>query len=285
MRLVFGLVLVIGVGLAGLAVFLAKDRIQAYRSELARRDAALAQIVPTEPVYILTDRVGYGDKLTKEMVTQVLWPTAAIPEGAFTSEEALFPKGEEELRVAVRRMEKGEAVMAVKVTAPGEDVGLNALLDPGMRAFAIAVDATRGVSGFLRPGDKVDVYWTGGVNGIGGMGGGDFTKLIETGVQIIAVDQTTDHDSADAIMARTVTVSATPQQIATLAQAQSTGRMSLSLVGARDETVAMSIEVNQRQLLGIKEEVQVEVAPIKEVCTIRQRRGAEVIVTEIPCTN
>ena len=287
MRLVFGLVLVVGVALAGFAVFMAKDRIQAYRNEIAARDAALQQIVPTTPVYVLTQEVDYGDKITKEHVRLVNWPQSALPEAAFTEESALFPEGDSALRVAIRKMEKDEVIMTSKVTEPGEDVGLTSLLEPGMRAFTIKVDVTSGVSGFLRPGDRVDVYWTGAVRSGDALGiaSGDFTKMIEPGVQIIAIDQATSFSSSDATIARTVTVAATPRQVATLAQAQSSGGLSLSLLGARDETVAQSIEVDQNRLLGIEQREVAEVAKEKEVCTIRQRRGAEVVVTEIPCTN
>ena len=39
----------------------------------------------------------------------------------------------------LRAMEKDEAVMAVKVTEPGEDAGLTSRLERGMRAYAIKV--------------------------------------------------------------------------------------------------------------------------------------------------
>ena len=70
------------------------------------------------------------------------------------------------------------------------------------------------------------------------------------------------------------------------AQAQSTGRLTLSLVGAEDDGIAGAIEVDQRDLLGIIEEAPVEQAEVqKEVCTIRTRRGADVVEIPIPCTN
>ena len=51
------------------------------------------------------------------------------------------------------------------------------------------------------------------------------------------------------------------------------------------ETVAEVIEVDQRRLLGLSE-VEAEPEPERnEVCTIRTRRGSEVIVSQIPCTN
>lgn len=175
--------------------------------------------------------------------------------------------------------------MAVKVTEPGEDAGLTSRLQRGMRAYAIKVDVTSGVSGFLRPGDRVDVYWTGRVSGNLDSDRGDITKLIETGVHLIAVDQTANGGLDEAKIARTVTVAVTPGQVAALAQAQTTGILSLSLVGADDDTVAEAVQVDQRMLLGIEREAAAIQAEVEKVCTIRTRRGAEVVELPIPCTN
>lgn len=279
MRLVFGLVLMLGLGLAGFAVYTAKGFIDGKENQLARERAAAARIVPTLDVYVSTRRVVYGERLTQKDIKTIAWPENAIPEGAFTSKEALFSKGEDVPRTVLRTMELGEPIMAVKVTAPGEDAGITSRLAKGMRAFAIKVDVTTGVSGFLRPGDRVDVYWSGSSNG------NDVTKLIEAGVPLIAVDQTANSDRSDAAIARNVTVEITPQQVAALAQAQSTGRLSLSLVGAQDDTVAdANIEINQRDLLGIITQQVVEVEK-QEICTIRTRKGAEVVEIPITCTN
>ncbi|NNE50958.1 MAG: Flp pilus assembly protein CpaB [Sulfitobacter sp.] len=285
MRMVFGLVLLVGIALAGGAVYLAKDRISQYQAANAQAQQALAQVVPTIPVYVAEGSLKYGQKLTKEDVRMVEWPENAIPEGTFTDEAALFPENTDELRVVLRAMEKDEAIMAVKVTEPGEDTGLTSRLERGMRAFTIKVDVSSGVSGFLRPGDRVDIYWTGRANVGNSSNKGDVTKLIEPGIKLIAIDQSAGGELEEATIARTVTVAVSPQQVAALAQAQSTGNLTLALVGADDDTIASAIEVDQRSLLGIaREEVKEEVAAEK-VCTIRTRRGAEVVEIPIPCTN
>ena len=285
MRMVFGLVLLVGIALAGGAVYLAKDRIAQYQMANAQAQAALAQVVPTKNVYVANGPLKYGQRLTQEDVRMVAWPENAIPEGSFMDEDILFPSNTDELRVVLRQIEKDEAIMALKVTQPGEDTGLTSRLAKGMRAFTIKVDVSSGVSGFLRPGDRVDVYWTGRVNINRDSNNGDVTKLIETGVQLIAIDQNAGGELDEANIAQTVTVSVSPQQVATLTQGQSTGNLSLSLVGAEDETVASAVEVDQRSLLGIAtQEIKAEVAQEK-VCTIRTRRGAEVVTLPIPCTN
>jgi len=183
-------------------------------------------------------------------------------------------------------MEPNEPILLAKVTAPGEVAGITALIERGMRAFAIEVDVSSGVSGFLSPGDRVDVYWTGRVEGFDGGGqGGEVTKLIQSGIPLVAIDQTSESGRSGATIARTVTVQVTPDQVAALAQAQATGNLSLSLVGREDDTIAGVIEVDQASLLGLTRQAPAEIAQAAEVCTIRTRRGAEVVEIEIPCTN
>lgn len=285
MRSVFGLVLILGVALAGGAVMMARNYISAYQTELARERQARVPAVPTTTVFVATKPLRYGQRLDKESVRAVKWPKNAIPEGAFGEVGALFPQDPRDNRYVLRAMEKDEAILAIKVTKPGEDAGLTSQLERGMRAFAIRVDVASGVSGFLRPGDRVDIYWTGNIGDAVEGARGDVTRLIQANIKLIAVDQISSGDLTRATIARTVTVSAEPEQVAALAQAQNSGRLSLSLVGAEDDTIASAIEVDQRSLLGLG---AVEAAPAevqKKVCTIRQRRGAEVMEIPIPCTN
>ncbi|MDK3017122.1 Flp pilus assembly protein CpaB [Pseudodonghicola flavimaris] len=286
MRAVFGLVLVVGVALAGGAVMMARNYIAEYQQALARERSNRDAVVPLADVYVATHALRYGEPLTKKDVRKVRWPKSAIPEGAFTDLTALVPAEAERVRVVLRAMEKDEAILAVKVTKPGEDAGLTSQLARGMRAFAIRVDVASGVSGFLRPGDRVDVYWTGSLRDAVEGGRGDVTRLIESGVQLIAVDQTASDDVNSVSIARTVTVAARPEQVAALAQAQSTGRLSLALVGVDDDApLSAPIEVDQRALLGLADVTEPEVKKTPEVCTIRTRRGSEVVEIPIPCTN
>ncbi|MEM6478618.1 MAG: Flp pilus assembly protein CpaB [Pseudomonadota bacterium] len=280
MRMVFGLVLILGVALAGGAVYLAQGYISEYRAALAKERAVN---IPLTEIIIAKDRLEYGDEITKDDVALVRWPVPAVPEGAFKSREDLFARGDDYLRSVVRTMEKGEPILAVKVTEPGEGVGLTSLLDPGTRAFTIRVDVQTGVSGFLRPGDKVDVYWTGQAPNPDGRGGRDTTMLIENAVEIVAIDQTSKTDLVGANVARTITTQVSPQQVARLAQAQNSGRLSLALVGSRDTTVAQVIDVDQDTLLGVVRQQAAEVQE-EQKCSIRTRRGADVVEIPIPCT-
>jgi pilus assembly protein CpaB len=289
MRSVFGLVLVAGVGLAGTAVWMVRGQFAQQSQVLAAQQQAIAQAVPTVQVWAASRQLAYGERLTPEDVVEIAYAEPFLPEGVFRTQEELFPDGPDEPRVVLRQLEPNEPILAVKVTAPGEDAGITSRLSEGMRAFAINVDVASGVSGFLRPGDKVDVYWSGEVRQGGNTEPREVTQLIESAVKLVAVDQTADDNLSGATLARTVTVEVSPQQVAALAQAQATGTLSLSLVGQGDETVAEAIEVDQRSLLGLVEPEApapveiVEAAPPPQVCTIRTRRGGDVVETPVAC--
>ncbi len=277
MRMIFGLVLVVGLALAGAAVYMAKGYINKTEYALQQELQIKAKTGGLVEIYVVNTPKNYGDQLTKKDVEKIYWPKNALPEGAFLDEKALFPDDAKDPRYVLRQMEKFEPVLAVKVTAPGQQAGLNGEIEKGMRAFAIKVEA----ADFLQPGDRVDVYWTGSVSGVEG----DLTRLIETTMKIIAVDRNDKKNASDgAIMNRTMTVAATPEQVARLAQAQATGRLVMSLVGMGDEVQSGFVEVDSKGLLGIETQ-QVVKAEEQKVCTIKTRKGADLIEIPIPCTN
>lgn len=285
MRAVFGLVLIVGMGLAGFAIYMVQGYFQQQNAALAQQRAAMAQAVPTVDVYAVNRTMEHGEQITPDDIVLIKYAEPHLPEGVFRTEAELFSDGPDVYRVVTRQMEENEPIIAVKVTAPGEVAGITALLARGMRAFAIEVDVSSGVSGFLSPGDRVDVYWTGRVTGFESAGNDEVTKLIQAGIQLVAIDQTSESGRTGATIARTVTVQVTPDQVAALAQAQATGNLSLSLVGREDDTIASAIEVNQASLLGIVQRAPEAEAAAPETCSIRTRRGAEVIDIPIPCTN
>lgn len=281
MRAIFGLVLLFGMTLAGFAVYMAQGYINQTESALNQERSFREQLGEVIPVYVVTKSLGFGEPVTIDDVQTIYWQKSALPEGTFNDEATLFPPDIDKPRYVLRPMEQYEPILALKVTEPGEPAGLVGALERGMRAFAVRVDVSSGVSGFVYPGNSVDIYWTGST------AEGDVTRLIETNVSIIAVDQSASGDaSGGAIVAQTVTVAATPEQVARLAQAQATGRLALSLVGTNDDSVTASVEADASSLLGPADPEQVvTAAPVEQVCTVKTRKGSEVLEIPIPCTN
>lgn len=281
MRLLFAAILLAGLGLAGFAVYQTQQYVGQMERELVAARAAqpAGNTIETVDVYLTSRNLRYGERMTPADVITAPFPANAVPVGSFTDIDAIFPDGIPH-RTVLRAMDTREPLLTSKLTEPGKEAGITSHLTPGKRAFTIDVNQTSGVAGFLRPGDHVDVFWTGRSRE-----SGDMTSLIEPRMRIIAVDQSADMERrSEATLARNVTVEALPEQAAALAQAQSSGRLSLALVGINDDSISGAIEMTQDRLLGVVREEQVAVEA-ERTCHVRTRRGNQLVLIETPCTN
>jgi pilus assembly protein CpaB len=91
-------------------------------------------------------------------LAELAWPQGDPPPGAIVSGS---PQAQGLAGSVTRRaLEAGELFHAAAVIRPGERGFLSALVAPGNRAIAIAVDATTSAGGLIWPGDRVDVILT-----------------------------------------------------------------------------------------------------------------------------
>ena len=162
MRIVFGLVLVLGLGLAGFAVYMAQGYIaqtQAERDSLLAAQAAAPQLVD---VVVASKAMKYGDRFTRADLEVIKWQADKVPEGAFNSIVAAQPaevvegeappntvffEGETRPRALLRSIEPFEPLLAKKVTEPGVDAGITANLSVGMRALTLSFQLASGFAG------------------------------------------------------------------------------------------------------------------------------------------
>lgn len=298
MRAIFALVLVAGMALAGFAVYMAQGYLNHTQAQLAAATQEQAKLGALVEVYAAKAAMKFGDPLTEGDVRTVWVQKAFMPAGAFVvnrsnttgatgaaatdDEGALFAADSDKPRYLARSLEPNEIILASRVTEPGRPASLTGKLGAGMRAYQIRVEST-GVQGFVMPDSLIDVYWTGSADA----NGGDVTRLIESGMLVLAVDgASAEGDRTGYGIASTITVAATPEQVARLAQAQATGKMTMSLIAAAGDAVSGLVEVDRNALLGVeaKQEVAAAPAPEPEVCSIRTRRGEEVVEVPVPCT-
>lgn len=284
MRAVFALVLLVGMALAGMAVYMIQGYMADLEGALQREQAFNAKAGKLVEVYVFAKPKKYGDALAEEDVQAIYWPEKTLPESIFREKDKLFPPEADGPRYIMRSTEAFEPVLSSRVTEPGQLASLTSKLEKGKRAFAIKIGMDSGVSNFVKPDDYIDILWTGSVAGVeGGM-----TRQIESAVLVIAVDNAINEGqvSSDKV-AKTVTVAATPEQVARLAQAQSTGRLTLSLASGASETIEGTVEVNTKDMLGIVEVAPEVIVPevVKKVCYAKQRSGGVLVDTdvEIPC--
>lgn len=134
--------------------------------------------------------------------------------------------------VVRRQLKAGQPVPQDALMRSGEGGFMSAVLEPGMRAVSIAVNATTGNAGFVSPGDRIDLIVTHRIKNSSSAGGMDESVVSETFVhdlRVVAVDQMLDNPENKAILAKTVTMECTPRQAEQIAVATEMGKISLAL--------------------------------------------------------
>jgi pilus assembly protein CpaB len=271
-------------GLAGVAVYMIQDYMAQLEGALDQERAFNAKAGKLVEVFVFAKPKKYGDALAEDDVVAIYWPEQSLPETIYRDKAVLFPENAPGPRYIMRSTEAFEPVLASRVTEPGELSNLTSKLEKGKRAFAITVGTNSGISNFVKPDDYIDILWTGSVAGVEG----GITRQIESAVLVIAVDNAINEGqvSSDTV-AQTVTVAATPEQVARLAQAQATGKLTLSLAADATEVVEGTVETDTKTLLGIEEVVVAPEVVVEEEkkCYAKQRSGGQLVETdvEIPC--
>jgi pilus assembly protein CpaB len=215
---------VLGLGMASGSVFYANQ----YVAE--RPGQAVAHVPQMEVTRVVVARadVAFGESIGWNHLREQDWPTNSVPKDSFYGIQDVLGEGRE-ARVALRPIAAGEPILASKVSGFGERASLSSVVSAGSRAFAIKVDAATGVSGFVMPGDRVDVLMTRAAEGRDDM----VSDVILRDIVVRAVDQISDEDRSKPQVARTVTVEVTPEGAQKLALAQQVGRLTLALRNAR----------------------------------------------------
>src|SRR5690606_20432859 len=98
-----------------------------------------------------------GERLTADAVRWEEWPEKAMSE-AYITEATGGDPAELEKAVARTSMVANEPIIEAKIVRAGSSGLLAAVLQPGMRAVTMRITPETGVSGFILPGDRVDIY-------------------------------------------------------------------------------------------------------------------------------
>jgi pilus assembly protein CpaB len=157
----------------------------------------------------------------------VSWPQESVPAGAFANLEAIFKNAKSSNdRVVLTAMVAGEPVLTSKVSGFGTRPIMSSQVADGMRAISIHIDDVSGVSGFILPGDHVDIMLTHHV----GTGNDNLvTDVIMQGIKVLGIDQLSDLKTDKPVVGHTATVEVPPDQAQKLVLAQQAGTLSLAL--------------------------------------------------------
>jgi pilus assembly protein CpaB len=121
--------------------------------------AAAAVAEKTVRVLVADRDLGRGERLGPDSVKWIDWPQKALSPSYITEASAGDP-ADLEKAVARTGIVAGEPIIEAKIVRAGSSGLLAAVLQPGMRAVTMRITPETGVSGFILPGDRVDIYYS-----------------------------------------------------------------------------------------------------------------------------
>jgi len=256
--LVIGLI-VLALSVAGISTYLIKnfstpEAIQALEEK--------AEPVKTQ-ILVATKPLNPGDILNSDTVAWRPWPKDSLSEHYFSVEkdDQRDEKFKEINEATVRRpLQAGEPLIAAKFFKSDAPSFMAGVLDKGMRAVSVPITANNGVSGFILPGDHVDILivHNSGKEAVNkttptekkAVGVekairplvvmGAMTETVLQNILVLAVDQTLGEIEGAALPAKTLTFQLTPKQTEILLTARATGQLSVVLrdIATSSEKVA-----------------------------------------------
>lgn len=225
------LLLLVAVVAAGVTALYARNWLNAERAALiASMPEEKTVAAPAQLVLIASEELPAGSFVQADNLKWQPWPEDGIL-------ESYVVKGKRELTdfvgaVARSKINTGEPLTDARVVQPGDRGFLAAVLEPGKRAVSVPVNATTGISGFVFPGDWVDVILT--VNFRADDEDGKsreryFSETLIGDIRVLAIDQTVENAEGTVSVAKTATLEVTPKQAEKIAIALEMGSLSLSL--------------------------------------------------------
>lgn len=194
----------------------------------AGSDNAVPQLVqaPTMDVLVAKSDIGLGETLSANKVEWQAWPQTTS--GMNLVRRAEQPDATAKLAGSIARMPfiAGEPIRSAKLVSPNGSGFMAAILPSGTRAVSIPISPETGAGGFILPNDRVDVILSRRDKNSDAV----MSDIILSNLRVLAIDQTPNgKDGQTAVIGRTATLEATPDQAEALARSHLIGSLSLAL--------------------------------------------------------
>jgi pilus assembly protein CpaB len=145
--------------------------------------------VQTQPVVVAAATISAGKPIEYQNLRIMDWPLKFPPGGSVFSDPRLLVG-----RIAKYDIVAGEPVYRQKLAGEKSNGGLPVIIPNGMRAVTISVSEIKGVAGFIKPGDRVDV-----LTSLDEGNDSKVTKTVLQNVLVLATAQKTVDDTLKAI--------------------------------------------------------------------------------------
>jgi pilus assembly protein CpaB len=190
------------------------------------------------PVVVTTQDLTFGETLKPENMKISMYPVESVPSGAHQTEDSLVGQ------ITKVFMMKNEPILNSKLSSIGG--GLSLLIEKNLRAASIKVDKVSGVSGFILPGDQVDVILT--VTNYG-KGRDAVAKTILQKTEVLAAGEITEQKGDKVITVQAVTLLVDPSGAQALALATQEGKLHLALRNRADTELAAIKQISRSGIL------------------------------------
>jgi len=226
-----------------------------FRDTRPETTAQHAPAASTRPVLVANTNLQFGDVITEDDLARVDFPEAAIPFESFENVSDIlgYDSAAAVNIIALTSIRKNEPILPHKISGPNGKGSLSARIRTGYRAASIRVDAVTGVSGFIVPGDIVDVIYTATPNAsplssLSATAEVYRSDIILQSVQVLGIDQNQSDETSQADLAKTVTLEVNHNQAQRLSVATQSGHLSLILRALGETAPAVTQPVTTAQL-------------------------------------
>jgi pilus assembly protein CpaB len=209
--------------------------------ELSRAASSPGHITPTK-VIVAAATLEPGTRLDAKDLREVDWPALKPMQGMFAGIDDCVG------RVLISPLPENEPVLEGNLAPKDSSVGLSAMIPPGMRGVAVAVNDVVGVAGFVQPGTIVDVLATGGIEGQAS----SLTRTILENIRVLAAGQKIEPDKQGTPQTvPVVTLLVTPDQANVLTLASTQGKIQLALRNSADTKPANTAPAQLSDVFGL----------------------------------
>jgi pilus assembly protein CpaB len=230
------LMLALALASGGTAAYLAMRYIRQQATPLMAAQPRNATVV------VAARNLPVGAVLSEQDLKTMEWVGSALPPGFIGNAQQAVARG------LITPVAENEPILDSKLAAQGMGGGLPIIVEPGMRAFSMAVDQIVGVAGWVLPQTRVDVLLT--MNDMQGTKE-PATKVIMQNVRTLAAGQSIQQDKEGKPQpVGVVTFLLTPEQAETLALASGQGRIQLALRNTLDTSLIQTRGTRQSALMG-----------------------------------
>jgi pilus assembly protein CpaB len=185
------------------------------------------------PVAVAAADLPWGTKFSPEMVKTLPYLKESLPPGSFLDTESL--KG----RVLISPLKKNELVLECRLAPDSVTTGgISAIVKPGKRALAVKGDKVIGLSGFIRPGNWVDVL----VTTTNPLNKRKITKIVLENILVLAtgveIEETKEGGKPHSVDVYTLEV--TPVEGEKLSLAANHGKLHFALRNITDKEIVLT---------------------------------------------